>query len=441
VAQAAATIEVAAVRVKHRPLWLHPDDVGARLRRDRAELVAEFEGAAAVVGAAERALLRSIRSCDDAELWRDDGCRSTGEWVSQRLGITHWKAARMVKASHVLETLPLTAAALEAGSLSLDKVVELTRFLTPASEKKLLRWARRATPSAIRERGNKENPVPLKEIKDAFHSRYLSYGWSIGGEWLSFEGLLPAAQGAVFEKAIERLAEQLPDAASDDPFVSSLPEDAQRGYTAYQRQADALAHMASAQIAGDQDPDRATVVVHAPLEALATDQGCGIIAGGPVLHPETARRLSCDARLQVVLHGKDGNALGIGNASQLVPWWLRRQVLERDDHRCTFPGCTARRFLHPHHIVHWARKGPTDLDNLITLCSIHHTLVHESRWSVIRSPEGIVTWFKPSGRVYDPGAPLPDPDDVKKRPPREPDEHRLIEARRYSRFLAAANFF
>ncbi len=36
------------------------------------------------------------------------------------------------------------------GTLSLDKVVELTRFATGATEKELIAWARRVTPAAIR---------------------------------------------------------------------------------------------------------------------------------------------------------------------------------------------------------------------------------------------------------------------------------------------------
>ena len=63
---------------------------------------------------------------------------------------------------------------------------------------------------------------------------------------------LPAAQGAVVVKALDRLAHTIPVMpGEDDPcFVD-------------QRRADALVAMASVQIADDADPDRATVVVHA----------------------------------------------------------------------------------------------------------------------------------------------------------------------------------
>jgi hypothetical protein len=68
-----------------------------------------------------------------------------------------------------------------------------------------------------------------------------------------------------------------------------------------------------------------------------------------VLHPEVARRLSCDCRLQAVLKDPQARALGIGRRSRSVPSWLMRQLLERD-RGCTFPGCHTRRFIsaHPH---------------------------------------------------------------------------------------------
>jgi hypothetical protein len=38
--------------------------------------------------------------------------------------------------------------------------------------------------------------------------------------------------------------------------------------------------------------------------------------------------------------------------------------------------------LHAHDIVPWADGGPTDLDNLVSLCGFHHRLVHEGGWSI-----------------------------------------------------------
>jgi len=169
---------------------------------------------------------------------------------------------------------------------------------------------------------------------------------------------------------------------------------------------------ASSQPGDSNAGERVELVLHAPLESLARNEGnCSF--GGHPLHPETARRLGCDARIQMVVHDSGGNPLGIGGASQLVPYWLRREVFRRDANTCTFPGCEANRFLTPHHVHHWARGGPTDLSNLVTVCSFHHSLVHEYGWSVSFDDNGSAVWRRPGGRGHDPGpAPPQDPPPV-----------------------------
>jgi hypothetical protein len=148
------------------------------------------------------------------------------------------------------------------------------------------------------------------------------------------------------------------------------------------------------------------VVVHAELATLCGD-GCGAeIEGGAVIHPETARRLACDARLEMVLHDAAGAVVGIGHASRNPPPWLVRHLRRRDG-GCVFPGCEAHRFLHAHHIVPWP-LGPTDLINLVLVCPYHHKLVHEHRWRVELAPDGSAAWKRPDGRIYDPGGYLPE---------------------------------
>jgi hypothetical protein len=131
------------------------------------------------------------------------------------------------------------------------------------------------------------------------------------------------------------------------------------------------------------------------------DHACEI-EGGPVIHPETARRLCCDARLQTVLHDGEGHAIGIGRVARTTPEWIKRQLRHRD-RGCTCPGCESRRWLHAHHIVHWTRGGPTDLDNLTLVCTFHHKLVHEYGWNVRLDLSGPTTWLRPDGREFYPG--------------------------------------
>ncbi len=160
--------------------------------------------------------------------------------------------------------------------------------------------------------------------------------------------------------------------------------------------------LASAQIEGDSDPDRATVVLHVSAESLISDKYTSELEGGCGIHPATAERLSCDCRLQKV--SESGGLVTAEPMTQSAPRWLRRLVLRRSSGTCAFPGCESRAFLQCHHIVHWSRGGKTVYVNLVALCHSHHKLVHEYRWSVILENDAPV-FFRPSGRVYDPAPP------------------------------------
>jgi len=85
----------------------------------------------------------------------------------------------------------------------------------------------------------------------------------------------------------------------------------------------------------------------------------------------------------------------------VIPPGLNRQIRRRD-RGCRFPGCERTRWVHAHHLVHWASGGPTDLDNLATLCGYHHRLVHEAGWKIEGSPNGELIFIRPDGRPYQP---------------------------------------
>jgi hypothetical protein len=355
----------------------------------------------AAATSAQRKLLEWIVACDDERIWDDGSARDFPHWLATELGISSWAARRWITAAHALPSLPRTAAAFEAGSLSLDKVLDLCRFATPTTERKLITWARRVSPACVREHANVAVSTPKEEAAEKDKERYLHYWWTDDNKVLALQGVLPADQGAVVAKALDRLAGRLPDIVQDGDDDTPPLED-----TLDARRADALAAMCSRAIAEDQDPDRATIVVFAELDALLTG-GNGKVENGPVLHADTILRLACDARIQTTLRDGKGHVVGIGRADRNVPRWLQRQLRYRDD-RCTFPGCEAKWFLHAHHIRHWIKGGPTDLDNLVLVCHWHHKLVHEGNWNVVLD-DNEINWYRPDGRRFEPGRSPPEP--------------------------------
>jgi hypothetical protein len=117
------------------------------------------------------------------------------------------------------------------------------------------------------------------------------------------------------------------------------------------------------------------------------------------VHPEVARRLLCNARVQVVMEDTAGQVVKLGRMRREPPEWMLRQLRYRD-RGCTFPGCSQRRFVQAHHIAWWEQGSVTDLDNLVLVCSFHHKLVHEYGWRLTRDGDGSVRWFHPDGTRY-----------------------------------------
>ncbi|MCU1399291.1 MAG: hypothetical protein JWN62_2400, partial [Acidimicrobiales bacterium] len=71
------------------------------------------------------------------------------------------------------------------------------------------------------------------------------------------------------------------------------------------------------------------------------------------------------------------------------------------------PGCHVRgRHCEPHHVQYWTPDmGPTDLANLLPLCSRHHHAVHEGRWHLVLHPDRSLTSTFPNGSIQTTGPP------------------------------------
>jgi len=358
--------------------------------------LAKLKSAQAEVGASQQRLLEVIAECEREGAWLADGCRDFAHWISAQLGISNWSARRWVAASEALPRLALVRSALGSGTLSIDKVLELSRYATPETERRLIAWAKRVTPATIRRAADVANAPDREETAESDKSRHLDYWWTDDGGRLWLEGSWPSDQGAVIAKSLDRIAGRVPDIVA---YEDAEPPSFQ--VSLGMRRADALVALASHRIAEDADGDRATVVVHVDAETLGANHGGAETEGGGVIGAETARRLACDGRIEVAFHDCCGRTVGVDRATRTPSAWIVRQ-LRRRDRGCTFPGCDARWFLHAHHIRHWGRGGPTDLDNLVLVCTFHHKLVHEYGWHVELDPRDVVTWRRPDGTPFEP---------------------------------------
>ena len=319
--------------------------------------------------------------------------------------------------AHRLRELPLVHEAFSRGELSYCKVRALTRAATPETQGGLLEIARHATGAQLEKLIRCYSgalSATLGAAQQAQERRYLKWSWEDDGS-LRLEARLPADDGALVLNGL-RAAEttRCEELATTEPMLAS-PAGAAR--------ADALVALARAAIGasppGPAAADRCELVVHVDAQTLGSDEvgdRCHI-ADGPALAPETVRRLGCDAAVVGIVE-RDGQPLSVGRRTRTIPPALRRALRSRDG-GCRFPGCTHERFLHGHHIRHWARGGPTALENLVQLCSYHHRLVHEGGFQVESSGRGSVLFRRPDGRVV-----APAPECRRARGPELGEQHR-----------------
>ena len=103
---------------------------------------------------------------------------------------------------------------------------------------------------------------------------------------------------------------------------------------------------------------------------------------GHDLPPETVARLCCDATLRRIVLDRRGLPIDVGRRHRTATdaQWA---VLKALYTCCAWGSCSAPiAWCQAHHILEWEHGGPTDLDNLVPLCTRHHHLVHEGRWRV-----------------------------------------------------------
>src|SRR5699024_6957661 len=115
---------------------------------------------------------------------------------------------------------------------------------------------------------------------------------------------------------------------------------------------------------------------------------------GP-LSSRTIRLLGCDAAVTPVIVDDNGVPLSLGRTVRLASRAQRRALAVRDQ-GCAFPACTRpTAWTEAHHIVEWADGGPTDLDNLVSLCAAHHRAVHNDGWDVAMSERRLPVFRPP----------------------------------------------
>ena len=288
------------------------------------------------------------------QLFRGRGYSSMNQYAMQELDFSKSKTDDYVKLAKQLGKLPAVRSAVADGKMGYTKARVIVSVATPETEDqwvkaaeegtrddlaRKVKKARRAarvdpdqmellpdTPPVV---GRQELPVrfsvDLTPEQEARRSALVERLYKLGGVPADRAELLLEALAALVEMTE---AEKCPRSASTSrpPVQIHVHEDAATG--------------------------RMTVQTSAGKRELG--------------HTDT-ERMHCDAN--VCEHG--------GRNTTTIPPRIRREVLARDQHRCTAPGCGRTHFLEVHHIVSRQSGGSNQPQNLKTLCGSCHRLWHE----------------------------------------------------------------
>lgn len=340
------------------------------------------------INAATYELLILVREFDERAGWVKWGLKNCAEWLAWRCDLSMATAMEKVRAAHALKRLPLISDAFSSGELSYSKVRSLTRVANRDNESELLNFALRHTTANVEARcrelrcGREDS---IDSAARAYANRSLRIRRDRERSMMVVTVELPMDTGELIEKALDK--------ARDDECLD-IPDLVDTSWST--RQADAFVNMVSDYLSGKENKgstnDNYLVTVHVDQAALAGGEGRSAL---PI---ESVKRLCCDSRAVVITENENGEPLSIGRKTRIVPTAIERALRARDNNCCTFPGCCNRRYLHSHHVEHWSNGGETNLDNLMSLCTKHHTLVHEGgfriekdyadRWYFMR-PDGI----------------------------------------------------
>jgi hypothetical protein len=335
----------------------------------------------------EAEFLRRLHRFHRAHGAQADGAVSTVSWLRQHCGMTVKAAAYRVHLARTLGELPATLDSARGGGASLSNVTMIAHLADDVGvaqvaplESILVGAAETLEPGAMRTltQATRLRLDPDGVLADANHAhqrRWFDCDQTYGGVYV-LRGELDADKGALVKTALDALSKP----AGGDTRLAS------------QRRADALVELAATQLrCGDhrdvhgQRPHLMVTVSADTLRSGADAEPAELRGVGPI-HPETARRLACDAvrTLVTVATATSTRALplSVGRATRTIPAPLRTALHLRDQ-GCRFPGCDRPpAWTDGHHITHWAQGGATELDNLVSLCRPHHRAVHEQGWRI-----------------------------------------------------------
>ena len=320
-----------------------------------SELLEAVRLAAANEREATVELLALLGEVDDRRLYLGEGCASLFTYCTQVLHLSEHAAYHRIEGARAARQFPRVLDMLSSGALTLTTVALLRPILTPDNVDQVLSAA------AFKSKREVQLLVACHEPK-------------------------PDAQTMV---------RRIPDGAAQMPrFVAPMLDSAAAATLAAMEHlsgettgpassSQRLPRPTSAPLASDRFLLRLTISAdtHAKLRRARDLLRHSIPTGDPAAVLERAltmlvEHLERAKSGQVRRPQQETSRTMSARTTRDIPRAVRRAVWKRDEGRCTFEGlqgrCTETAWLEFHHIVAFARGGPTEVANLTLRCRAHN---------------------------------------------------------------------
>ncbi|MGZ4723122.1 MAG: DUF222 domain-containing protein [Ilumatobacteraceae bacterium] len=379
-------------------------DLDAVSGSDLASMVVDLRGVATRL---EVEIARVVHAAEQAEVWRAAGATSMEVWLAGETHTTVRTAREQVRLASTLAAAPIVAEKMRDGDLSVDNVrllgavvgheafagdavnlVELAGGAPRETKRQLEQWL-----AAVDAQGETEREE-TQRLK-----RYLQLTPN-GDGMVDVKGVLTAEDAEHVQTALGHIA----GAAYAD----------ETGRPHHTRLADALTDLCKSYNTGGVTGgrERPKVLMSVPFETIterAAARGV-LVSSGTTINGEAARRLACDAELHRIITKGASVVLDFGTSTRLASESQYLAMAVRDG-GCRWPGCDRPPgWCEAHHIDEVIRDdGPTNLSNMVLLCSSHHHYAHAPDWSLvgnaydlsIRRPHGTLMPAPPRGHLDD----------------------------------------
>ena len=386
-------------------VWLEAVDVdGLSLSelRERLGLIKRAE-----------ARLAAMRAATLAAYASRGGEGSARRAAFEELQASKQQARREVETASQFSQVPETLDALSAGDIPAAHAARIAKAASqgPVDETVLVEAARHEDFGTFsrtlrdhqhEQSGDESKSLLAKERK----RRDLSFFKSLDDGMFILNGQFDSVAGNRIEAALAVEERRLRNNNSDKAAADQA--------TFGQRLADALENLVCAE-AGDRKPQGTTLIVTANWDMLNQKLADARLLDGTPLPMSEALRLACNADILPAVFDTKGQQLWMGRKQRSATEAQRAALIVRDKH-CIGCGRSAV-WCEAHHITEWSRGGPTDIDNLVLVCTGCHHSIHDDNWTVHRNENGTYE-LRPPPKPY---ADLPPPNTDHNHAPTDPD--------------------